>query len=72
MALDDPWLKEFLKKVDEQTGRLEAKLDTFIKRVENDYVSKTELSPIKIIVFGMAGFVLAAFIAMLVLKVGWK
>lgn len=72
MTPDDPWLKEFLKRVDEHCTRIELRVEELIKDIQEHYVTKTELSPIKIIVFGMAGFILAAFVAMLIIKVGWK
>ena len=72
MTPDDPWLKALLERVDAHCTRVEEKVEDFIKDVQEHYVTKTELSPIKIIVFGMAAIILGAFATMLVIKIGWK
>lgn len=68
----DLWLRQLLDKIDDHCARTELKIDNLIQDIEKRFVTKVELSPIKIIVFGLAGCILMAFIGLVIFKVGWK
>lgn len=48
-----------IARIDERTKHLEAQLIDLIQTMEKKFVTKSEFLPVKIVVYGMAGVILA-------------
>lgn len=51
---------------------LNSKMDEIIKLAKESFVTKAEFAPVRKIVFGAVGIILAEFIAILTYLVGWN
>jgi len=43
-----------------------------LSEMRKEFVSKTEYEPVKLIVYGLAGAILVAFLALVIYYVGWR
>ena len=66
------WLSTYLDKLEKDIGRLDGKIDTLAKYIQDNLVLKAEIWPIKAILYPLVGAILLAFVGLLILKVGWK
>jgi len=65
--VNERWLGEVLKNIENSVARVERKVDALEERLAEEYVTRTEfeakLTPMQMFVYGTAGAILILFLA---------